>query len=193
MIVLLRQGGRCFWRSPLIVIALLLALAFPHTAKGQGKRPQGQTPAPPPATRPSSAAAQRLRVQLLATYPHDPTAFTQGLELHAGMLYESTGLYGRSSLRQVDLASGAVFRRLDLPATLFGEGLTRVDDHLVQLTWQGHVALIYDLATFAKIGELSYPSEGWGLVVIPGLINLSSPRRRGSRHYEIILCLHSRK
>src|SRR5512134_523210 len=72
---------------------------------------------------PLSAEPQRLRAEVVATYPHDPQAFTQGLLLHAGALYESTGLYGRSSLRQVELTTGRVLRQVDLPAALFGEGL----------------------------------------------------------------------
>jgi glutamine cyclotransferase len=104
-----------------------------------------------------------MGVQVLATYPHDPRAFTQGLLLHDGALYESTGLVGRSSLRQVELASGKVLRQKDLPPPLFGEGLAWAKDELVQLSWQNQRALRWDPPTFEARGEWRYDGEGWGL------------------------------
>jgi glutamine cyclotransferase len=104
-----------------------------------------------------------LRAEILESYPHDPSAFTQGLLLHDGILYESTGLYGRSSVRQVELRTGAVLKQVDLPPTLFGEGLALDNDRLVQLTWREGIAPTYALATLAKTGELTYAGEGWGL------------------------------
>ncbi len=123
------------------VIALLLLAALPALAQ-------------PP---------QALRVEVVATYPHDPRAFTQGLQLHDGALYESTGLIGRSSLRQVELASGTVLRRVELEPPLFGEGLAWADGELVQLTWRDGLALRWDPRTFARRGEWRYDGEGWGL------------------------------
>jgi glutaminyl-peptide cyclotransferase len=102
-------------------------------------------------------------VRVVAVYPHDPEAFTQGLVWHQGALYESTGLYGRSTLRRVDLASGAVVRRVDLPPRLFGEGLALVGDRLVQLTWQEGLALVWGVERFERRGERRYQGEGWGL------------------------------
>jgi glutamine cyclotransferase len=104
-----------------------------------------------------------LRVEVLESFPHDPQAFTQGLLLHGGKLYESTGLYGRSSLREVELATGKVLRRVDLPAAVFGEGLALAADSLVQLTWKEGVALTYDIASLAKTGQFTYNGDGWGL------------------------------
>jgi glutaminyl-peptide cyclotransferase len=95
--------------------------------------------------------------------PHDRSAFTQGLLLHEGTLYESTGQYGQSSLRQVDPATGEVLRRVDVPAELFAEGLALVADRLVQLTWREGVARVYDRDTFELVDELAYDGEGWGL------------------------------
>lgn len=167
VVIGIERSARQRWGAVVLAVAaalLVLVLTPCRAARAGGveraTRSGSQAPRGIPTTGP---VAQRLRVEVLATYPHDPTAFTQGLELHAGMLYESTGLYGRSSLRQVDLLTGVVFRRLDLPANQFGEGLTRVANRLVQLTWHEHVALIYDLATFAKTGEFAYGAEGWGL------------------------------
>ena len=110
-----------------------------------------------------STGPAQLRAEVIEAYPHDAQAFTQGLVLHDGALYESTGLHGRSSLRQVELATGKVLRRVDLPATLFGEGLALAGGRLVQLTWKEGVAPTYDLATLAKNGEFTYAGEGWGL------------------------------
>jgi glutamine cyclotransferase len=97
------------------------------------------------------------------TFPHDPEAFTQGLLLHKGKLYESTGLPGRSSLRRVDLETGRVEAKVDLEYPVFGEGLALVGNELYQLTWQEGRALVWDLATFHKRREYRYHGEGWGL------------------------------
>jgi glutamine cyclotransferase len=104
-----------------------------------------------------------LRVQVLETYPHDPDAFTQGLLLHDGSLYESTGRYGQSSLRQVELATGNVVRRVDLPSNLFGEGLALDGSRLVQLTWREGIALIWDFPSLNRNGQFKYDGHGWGL------------------------------
>jgi glutaminyl-peptide cyclotransferase len=104
-----------------------------------------------------------LRVEVLQTYPHDRGAFTQGLLLHQGALYESTGLVGKSSLRQVELTSGRVMRKIDVPPPYFAEGLALAGDRLIQLTWQHGKAFVYDRRTFAKQAEFSYKGEGWGI------------------------------
>ncbi len=105
----------------------------------------------------------RLAVRVLAVHPHDPHAFTQGLVFHAGRLYESTGLEGASRLREVEPATGRVLREVALGAREFGEGLARVDDRLVQLTWRQGVAHVWRLSDFAPLGDLGYAGEGWGL------------------------------
>jgi glutamine cyclotransferase len=97
------------------------------------------------------------------TYPHDPAAFTQGLVYQDGWLYEGTGLRGESSLRRVDLVSGDVQQFIELPDQYFGEGITIYGDKIYQLTWQSNVGFVYDLETFERIGEFTYPTEGWGL------------------------------
>ena len=109
------------------------------------------------------AAVERLRAEVVRAYPHDRTAFTQGLVLHDGKLLESTGLVGKSSLREVEVETGRVIRRIDVPPPIFAEGLALVGDELIQLTWQNGVAVRYDLRTFARRGEFSYRGEGWGL------------------------------
>ena len=101
--------------------------------------------------------------RIVHTYPHDPQAFTQGLVFVNGQLYESTGIAGQSSLRMVDLATGRVLRRIDLPSQYFAEGLTDWKGTLVQLTWQSHVAFVYDTFSFRQLRAFHYNCEGWGL------------------------------
>ncbi|NJN83673.1 MAG: glutaminyl-peptide cyclotransferase [Caldilineaceae bacterium] len=105
----------------------------------------------------------------LATYrvvnefPHDPTALTQGLIFMDDTLYESTGLRGQSTLRQVDLTTGDVLRSIDLDDAYWGEGMTILGDKIYQLTYKAGVGFVYDKETFAVEREFSYPTEGWGL------------------------------
>ena len=114
-----------------------------------------------PATASSTTPVYGYRV--LATYPHDPQAFTQGLVYYQGDFYEGTGLRGRSSLRKVDLETGEVLQLRQLPDQYFGEGVTLFDDRLYQLTWQSHIGFIYDRASFDLLATFQYPTEGWGL------------------------------
>ena len=97
------------------------------------------------------------------TYPHDPQAFTQGLFIKDGQLFESTGQKGQSSLRRVDLKTGKVLQKKELADEYFGEGSTLVGDTIVNLTWQSNVGFIYDAKTFALKGRFNYKGEGWGL------------------------------
>ena len=97
------------------------------------------------------------------TYPHDPKAFTQGLFYRDGHLYESTGQYGQSTIRKVELKTGKVLQKADLPAGVFGEGSTPVGNHLVGLTWTSQVGYVFDLKTFKLKQSFKYEGEGWGL------------------------------
>jgi glutamine cyclotransferase len=114
----------------------------------------------------STKAAVNWRADVVAQKPHDTTSFTEGLEIDGGVLYESSGLYGRSTVRAIDRASGRVLRSYDLPANMFAEGLTKVGDRLVVLTWQEHVALVLDAATFTEVTRLTYDAEGWGICAL---------------------------
>jgi glutaminyl-peptide cyclotransferase len=107
------------------------------------------------------AAAQDYTI--VHTYPHDPHAFTQGLVFVDGHLYESAGQYGQSSLRMVDLETGRILQEQPVPAQYFAEGLAPWGSTLVQLTWQNHVAFVYDRFSFRLLRTLTYPGEGWGL------------------------------
>jgi glutamine cyclotransferase len=96
-------------------------------------------------------------------YPHDTAAFTQGLEIYDGRLYESTGLFGRSSLRINDLSTGGVRQRVDLGKEYFAEGLTVLNDTLYQLTWQNHEVLVYRAEDMKLIRRMPWSAEGWGV------------------------------
>lgn len=101
--------------------------------------------------------------RVINRYAHDPGAFTQGLVMSEGQLFESTGLYGQSSLREVDLATGQVLRAVQAPANVFGEGLAYWDNTLIQLTWQNGTAFVFDPANFQLKKQFRYKTEGWGL------------------------------
>lgn len=127
-----------------LILALVL-LVLPGLAANAQSRPTLETP------------------QLVATYPHDVGAFTQGLFIHDGQLYESTGQVGESVLRRVDLESGAVLQEVDLPGRVFGEGSTQIGDEIFVLSWRAQTGFIYDPESFDLIDQFSYPGEGWGL------------------------------
>jgi glutamine cyclotransferase len=110
-----------------------------------------------------AAKAPIYRVKILRAYPHDPKAFTQGLVFHEGYLYESTGLWGRSSVRKVDLETGKVLHIHTLDHRFYGEGLTLWQGRLIQLTWKEQTGFVYDLLSFRLIHDFSYSTEGWGL------------------------------
>jgi glutaminyl-peptide cyclotransferase len=114
----------------------------------------------------AQAPSPRLPVygyQIVHAYPHDPDAFTQGLQYVDGFLYEGTGLNGRSSIRKVRLETGEVVQRRDVARAYFGEGITVWKSEIVELTWQSNVAFVYDKATFMPRRTFKYKGEGWGL------------------------------
>lgn len=106
---------------------------------------------------------ERLIPEVIAVYPHDADAFTQGLLWHDGFLYESTGLYGQSTLRRVDIESGVPLVSHSIGEAYFAEGLELVDDKLIQLTWKAGTAFVYDFASFELLDSIDYEGEGWGL------------------------------
>ena len=96
-------------------------------------------------------------------YPHDETAFTQGLIFEDGIIYESTGRYGQSTLRRVELETGNIIQLHALPDQFFGEGITIFDDKIIQLTWQSEKGFVYDKNSFDLLQEFTYPTEEWGI------------------------------
>lgn len=111
----------------------------------------------------SPAATPVFGFDVVQSWPHDPSAYTQGLVYRDGRLFEGTGLNGQSSLREVELETGAVLRRHALERQYFGEGITLFKGRLYQLTWRSQVGFIYDATTFQQVGRFEYPTEGWGL------------------------------
>jgi glutaminyl-peptide cyclotransferase len=124
----------------------------------------------PDETPPDTAAAVQpapkipeFTYRIVHQYPHDTSAFTQGLVFHEGHFLESTGREGYSSLREVEIETGKVIRRFDLPDSYFAEGLALHGDKLYQLTWKNFHGFVYDLATFRQIDTFPYYGEGWGI------------------------------
>lgn len=115
------------------------------------------------ATSDAPARTPTYVAEVVATYPHDPEAYTQGLLFEGEQLYESTGLVDHSSIREVDLKSGRVIRKHDLPGPYFGEGIVIMGENLYEITWTSGEAFLYDAKTFTKKGKFKYEGEGWGL------------------------------
>jgi len=123
----------------------------------------------------------RWTVEIIEWFPHDPEAFTQGLEVAGGTMYESTGLRGESSLREVDPTTGEVVALAGLADEYFGEGLTVVGDRVLQLTWQSGTAFVYDRSSLEVVGEHSYEGEGWGLCLSDDVLIMSDGSDRLAR------------
>ena len=158
-----RRGRvRPLWPIILVMITAIAFAAFWHFRSAP--RPERATPSDiAEAAASAPDAPELLKVKVLSVRPHDPEAFTQGLLLHGNTLYESTGLPGRSSLREVDPRTGAVKRKMAVKPEYFAEGLALVDGKLLQLTWQDQRTLVYNRADFKPAGEFRYDGEGWGL------------------------------
>lgn len=128
-----------------------------QAANGSAALPAA-TPSPAPDAPPPVVTAQ-----VIARYPHDPAAFTQGLFVRDGRLYETTGLVGQSTLREVELATGKVRRQVDMPAGVFGEGATDWGRQVYSITWRDGIAYRWDRQSLKQRGEFRYTGEGWGL------------------------------
>lgn len=136
------------FRSPILILFVAASTFFCFSCE-TGKKEEAVTPA--------------LEYSVKSTMPHDPTAFTQGLVIHQGHLYESTGQEGSSWIGIVDINTGSAARKAELSATYFGEGITILNNKVYQLTWKNSKGFIYDLKTFKQTGTFSYTGEGWGL------------------------------
>jgi glutamine cyclotransferase len=138
-----------FTKTTTLGVLLVSSLGILSCQSGTATRIVGSTP--------------KYSYEVVHVYPHDPQAFTQGLVFRDGKLLESTGQQGRSTLRCVDLDSGQILKKLDVPAQYFAEGMTVLNGKVYQLTWQHHVGFIYDYASLQKVGQFNYEGEGWGL------------------------------
>jgi glutaminyl-peptide cyclotransferase len=110
-----------------------------------------------------NAASPEYGYRVVHVYPHDRTAFTQGLEYRGGFLYEGTGLEGRSVVRKVKLETGEVIQQIRIPPQLFGEGITIINQRIVELTWKAQAGFVYDQDSLRQLRTFQYPGEGWGL------------------------------
>jgi len=117
----------------------------------------------PPRDAAANIVVSTFGYQVVNIWPHDPGAFTQGLAFLDGKLIESTGQEGRSSLRSVELETGKVLKKVEVPLPFFAEGLALLNNKIYQLTWQHQLGFIYDAQTLQKTGEFTYSGEGWGL------------------------------
>jgi len=138
---------------------------------------QTQADARPPAI-PFDTATPRVSPRVIHSWPHDTAAYTQGLAIYRGRLLESTGLLGKSEVRDVDATTGSVRRKVALPTNEFGEGIAVVGDRLYQLTWRGGRGHIYDPTTLTPVDSFTYTGEGWGLTTDGRLLYMSDGTSR---------------
>ncbi|MFV0257623.1 MAG: glutaminyl-peptide cyclotransferase [Acidimicrobiales bacterium] len=165
------------WATTALTAALILAGCATVTDPAADEPTAGQIgpPASSVAEPDGSRLAGAYEPRVVAEYPHDPEAFTQGLEWYDGALLESTGLRGKSSVRRVDIATGEPLGRIDLDDRLFAEGLTVVDERVIQLTWQDQTLVVTPLSALAADPDGTpdyradaYQGEGWGLCATTG-------------------------
>ena len=155
--------SRATLASSVAILGLLIATTA--AACSSDKTQAGATPAPSV----TSTRTPTYTFELVRKYPHDPTAYTEGLLFHEGRFFESTGEIGKSNIREVELETGRVIRQHDLVGKgkdgegYFGEGIIIVDDRIIELTWKAEVAFVYDWKTFEPKGQLTYQGEGWAL------------------------------
>ena len=156
-------SGAMMKRISALVLPLAAAFLAPLPVHARQAGEGQAEPAPAP-------AATIYDAQIVARYPHDPAAFTQGLLWHDGQLYESTGLEGQSQIRRVDLATGDVLAAQAIPADQFGEGVALWGDELVSLTWMDRVIHRWSLDTLELVRSDPFPFEGWGLTAMDGML-----------------------
>jgi glutamine cyclotransferase len=162
----LRKEGRGTSRMRHLLSLLLLASLLTGCNAAGTKSNSLPIDAAPPranANAPRAGAVPTYGYEVVNTFPHDAGAFTQGLIFHDGALIESTGLERRSTLRRVELQTGKVVQKIDVPPYFFAEGMTLFGGKIYQLTWKGEKGFVYDPQTFQKTGEFTYTGEGWGL------------------------------
>ena len=152
--------------SILVACGLLSILSRPDTLEANKSKVANRAPSSVSAEATNAGTSDPVpssNCRVLKIYPHDRSAFTQGLVFENGFLYEGTGRCGHSSLRKVALETGDILERRDLPAEFFGEGITLYENRIIQLTWQSGLGFVYDKDSFALIKVFTYPTEGWGI------------------------------
>ncbi|HEV8429825.1 MAG TPA: glutaminyl-peptide cyclotransferase [Pyrinomonadaceae bacterium] len=146
------------FKARLLVALSLALLCLQCQAGANGDRSADSKSQPS-----GNAPVAKYGYQIVNMFPHDSNAFTQGLILSDGKLLESTGQEGSSSLRRVELETGKVLNKVDVPVPYFAEGITLLNGKIYQLTWQNEVGFIYDAQSFERVGQFKYSREGWGL------------------------------
>ncbi|WP_297932914.1 glutaminyl-peptide cyclotransferase [uncultured Brevundimonas sp.] len=141
-------------------VLTMLLLAFPASAAAQSSGPAAPSSPAPPA--PAAPRTPVYGYEVVRTFPHDPTAFTQGLVYRDGLLIESTGR-APSSIRRVRLEDGVVLQKRELDPEYFGEGLTEIGGRVITLTWNNRVGFVWDADDLSQTGRFTYEGEGWGL------------------------------
>lgn len=143
-------------RMPLILVLLLSLVSLQcNSGTTNTNAPRNDSP--------ENAVVQNFGYEIVNIWPHDPSAFTQGLVFLDGKMIESTGQVGRSSLRNVEIQTGRILKKIDVPPPYFAEGITLLNNKIYQLTWEQQLGFIYDAQSFEKLGEFKYDGEGWGL------------------------------
>ena len=171
---------------------MIAALCLAACSGNDSDSSSAQTPALPPGMQtvaqtqadarspaiPFDTTTPRVSPRVIRSWPHDTAAYTQGLAIYRGRLLESTGLLGKSEVRDVDATTGSVRRKVALPTNEFGEGITVVGDRLYQLTWRGGRGHIYDPTTLTPVDSFTYAGEGWGLTTDGHLLYMSDGTSR---------------
>lgn len=162
-------------KPPLFVLPALLGATICLLAACTRPVPERQPSVP---ATPASSAIVSYSYEIIATWPHDPQAFTQGLVFRNGSLLESTGLYGHSTLREVFIKSGRPMKQVDVASQYFAEGLAVIGERAYQVTWRSGKGFIYDADTFRLEGDFAYDGEGWGLTTDGQFLILSDGTNR---------------
>ena len=147
-------------RLYLILILVVVAVSCGGADNSNGSNPNINRNSN---TNRSKAVLPVSSYEVVRKYPHDPKAFTQGLVFHDGFIYESTGQEGESTLRKVDLGTGKVVQKYDLPEEIFAEGIAIMGNKVYQLSWRNRTGWVYNLSDFRLLREFRYPGDGWGL------------------------------
>ncbi len=145
---------KCTTLTAMVIVIFLASLALISMTLWEGDRQTQGT---------EQRAVPVYGYKIIAVYPHDKAAYTQGLVYDGQILYESTGLYGNSTVRELELETGKIQQSSSMPSRYFGEGLTIWKDRLIQLTWRSRTGFVYNKSDFKQIRNFSYEREGWGI------------------------------
>lgn len=152
---------RALYYKIVILLTFSISISFSINAKSVQKKPVQLNSIPV------------YTYKIVNTFPHDQNAYTQGLVFKDNLIYEGTGLRGKSSLRKIALKTGTILNIKKLPSRLFGEGITLFKNQIIQLTWKSNTGFVYDADTFHLLKIFKYPTEGWGITHDGSLLIMS--------------------